>query len=58
VQLIAAAAHAECGEFSEAIRIANVAWRLAQSSNNAALMQQISARIKSYRGNKAWYEPK
>ncbi len=57
VQLIAAAAHAECGDFAAAIRLAETSWRIAQSSNNAQLLQQCSARLEAYRSNTAWHEP-
>jgi tetratricopeptide (TPR) repeat protein len=57
LQLIAAAAHAECGDFAEAIRLADVVWRLAEASRNKVLAQQVSARLKSYRSNKPWHEP-
>ena len=57
LQLIAAAAHAECGDFAEAIRLAEVVWRLAQTSRDKVLAQRVSARLKSYRSNRPWHEP-
>jgi len=57
VQLVIAAAHAECGDFEEATRVADKVWRQAQASRDRLLMQQSTERLKSYRQGSPWYEP-
>ena len=51
-----AAAHAETGQFAEAVRIAEQALALASSQKNTALADGLRARIKLYQSGSAYHE--
>jgi len=55
IQLIVAAANAECGNYGAAIRIAEATLKLARG--NAGLTNLINTRLAAYRKNTPWYEP-
>lgn len=53
---VLAAAHAEYGQFPEAVRIAGEALRLAAANGRPKLAQRIEAQLRGYREQRAWRE--